>query len=150
MEDIMQDIFLRVWKGLDSIDLDNHESTRAYIGTVARNTAINKYKNEKNITPKMVEVDDDVLYATVSAKNVDPCDIVVNDANVNYIYEKIGDISRCYRDVLYHKYKYERTPEEIAVITGLNIKTVYTKISRGRQILKTMLLDEERRINGDK
>ena len=44
-----------------------------------------------------------------------------------------------YRSIIYTKYVLELSPEEISERTGLPIKTVYTRLSRGRIMLKEYL-----------
>lgn len=147
IDDVVQEIYMKLWKNIDKINLDDEEGTKAYVSVAAKTTAINKYNKDKKSGTKFVEINDDVLFATTSNESADPADIVVNNANVDYIYDKIKELGKNYDQVMMLKYKHEHTPEEIAEVTGLNIKTVYTKLSRGREILKAKLLEERRKRN---
>ena len=89
-----------------------------------------------------VEIEDTVLFATTRDDSSDPADIIVNDDTIDYIHNKIKELGDKYSDVMLLKYKYDYTPEEIAELTGINLKTVYTKLSRGREILKSKLSKE--------
>lgn len=147
IDDVVQEIFMKLWKNIDKINMDDEEGTKAYISVAARTTAINRYNKDKKVGTKFVEINDDVLFATTSDETADPADIVANNANVDYIYGKIKELGKNYDQVMMLKYKHEHTPEEIAEVTGLNIKTIYTKLSRGREILKGKLLEERRKRN---
>lgn len=150
MDDMVQEIFLRIWKAIDSINLDDEDATKGFVARVAVNTTINKYNKDKRISPNISEIDHDTLFAIASDRASNPSDIVADDASVQYIYEKISELGDVYSDVMFYKYKFDMTPEEIANLTGLSIKTVYTKLSRGRELLKAKLYDDERRINNER
>lgn len=140
---------MRIWKAIDSINLDEEDATKGFVARVAVNTTINKYNKDKRISPNISEIDHDTLFAIASDRAANPSDIVADDASVQYIYDKIGELGNVYSDVMFYKYKFDMTPEEIANLTGLSIKTVYTKLSRGRELLKAKLYDE-RRINNER
>ncbi len=150
MDDMVQEIYMRIWKAIDSINLDDEDATKGFVARVSVNTTINKYNKDKRISPNISEIDHDTLFAIASDRVANPSDIVADDASVEYIYEKIGELGDVYSDVMFYRYKFDMTPEEIANLTGLSIKTVYTKLSRGRELLKAKLYDSERRINNEK
>ena len=147
IEDIVQEIFIKIWNSIDSLNLNDEEGCKAFISVVAKNTAINKYNKDNKTVTKIIKTADDIIHATVSDNSPDPADIIVNDANVNYIYDKITELGEKYGDVMLLKYKYDHTPEEISKLTGMNLKTVYTRLSRGREILKSKLLEERGKHN---
>lgn len=150
MEDMVQEIFMKVWKCIDIINLENTEKTKGLIGTIARNTAINKYNQLKKINKQITEVDHDTLFATTGDTSTDPSVVVTEKDSEDYIYNQIDMLGDKYKDVLKLKFKYDYTPEEIALILDINIKTVYTKLSRGRELLKERLMENERRSNNEK
>lgn len=150
MDDMVQEIFMRIWKAIDSINLDEEDATKGFVARVAVNTTINKYNKDKRISPNVSEIDHDTLFAIASDRAANPSDIVADDASVEYIYDKIRELGDVYSDVMFYKYKFDMTPEEIATLTGLSIKTVYTKLSRGRELLKAKLYEDERRINNER
>lgn len=144
VDDMVHDIFYNIWNNIDKIDADDELGAKAWISVIAKNTTINKYNKDKKISPKIAQIDNDTLYATVAERSANPCDIVVNDDNVEYIYRQIGKLGKKYSDVMLLKYKYDHTPEEIAEMLGMNVKTVYTRLTRGRDLLKTKMVDKER------
>ncbi|MBR5517706.1 MAG: sigma-70 family RNA polymerase sigma factor [Clostridia bacterium] len=147
VDDAVQETFMKIWKNINVLDRDDEEGCKAFISVVAKNTAINKYNSDKKNTSKIVEIDDEVLLAVVNDNSVNPADIIVNDDNVDYIYSKINELGEKYCDVMLLKYKYHYTPEEISKLTDINLKTVYTRLSRGKEMLKAILLKERGNTN---
>lgn len=142
IDDAVQESFMKIWKSIDKLDVSNNEGCKAFISVVAKHTAINKYNKDKKTTSKIVEMDNAVLATIQDTGNSDPADIIANDDNIEYIYSKIKEMDEKYSDVMLLKYKYDYTPEEISILTGINLKTVYTRLSRGKEILKSELLKE--------
>ncbi len=147
IDDAVQETFMKIWKNITVLDLDDEEGCKAFISVVAKNTAINKYNSDKKNTFNVVEIDDEVLFAVVNDNSMNPADIIVNDDNVDYIYGKINELGEKYCDVMLLKYKYHHTPEEISKLTDINLKTVYTRLSRGKEMLKAILLKERGNTN---
>ena len=56
------------------------------------------------------------------------------------IYNSIKEMDKRYSEILLFKYKFHYSAEQIAELLDLNVKTVYTRIDRGRKILKDRLL----------
>lgn len=136
----MQEIWLKIWRTLDVIT--DEDSAKDWISTLARNTAINDRNKNNTKENKEPDMEDDVLLAIASNPAEDPADIIANEENVSYIYQKICKLDKKYADVLLLNYKYSYTPLEIASLLHLNQKTIYSRLSRGKAALKNMLLWE--------
>lgn len=143
MEDVMQTIFLCVWKILSKMTDD--QSTKALISTIARNSAINAGKKMTRDSGNKIDIDDDVMYATTTLADSDPLDIVISKENLQNIYNQIKSMKKIYADVLLLKYKFNFSPEQISELLDINVKTVYTRLERGGGILKNALKSKERR-----
>lgn len=142
IEDVLQDVYVNVWRTIDVIT--DEQTAKAWISTIARNTAINALNKNNIKNNKFIEIDDDVLFSVTSSEGNDPADIVVSEENVQFIYDAIKNLKHIYSDVLILKYKFHHSPEQIAKLLNLNIKTVYTRLERGTGILKEKLLSKER------
>ncbi len=140
-EDIVQEVFTNVWKTLDVITDDT--SAKAWIATIARNTAINFLKKKASKDKRVLDIDDDIMYAVVTKEENDPADLVANADSVERIYEEMRNMDKKYADVLLLSFKFHMTPEKIAEVLQRKPKTVYTQLSRGKQILKEKLLSKE-------
>ena len=141
MEDIMQDIFFGVWSTLDV--MTDEQSEKAWIAAIARNTAVNALNKKKTRDKKIMDIDDDILYENIPSFSDDPADIAVDDDSVNFIYSQIKLLDKKYSDVLLLKYKFHCSADKIAVLLGMRVKTVYTRIERGRKILMEKLLSRK-------
>lgn len=136
MPDATQDILCRIWSVIDKINKDNE---KAVISTIARNAAINMKKRKFTDTTKTVSMDEEADYSTYLLSGMDPVDILVDQESVDYIYSKISSLDKKYADILIMRCEAGCTPEEISNILNVNIKTVYTRYYRARNILRGLL-----------
>ena len=63
--------------------------------------------------------------------------------NVEKIYKEMKNLGNKYTDVIVLKYVCGYSPEEIADVMQLNVKTVYTRLSRGAKRLGERLTEKE-------
>ncbi len=137
MEEIMQDTFLNVWKSLNVIT--DEVSAKAWIATIARNTALNYLAKENTRRSKVLDIDDDVLYSETPDCELDPVALTEIQDNVNRVYQNIRELDKKYSDVLLLNIKFHMPPEEIAKYLQRNVKTAYTQLSRGKGMLRQSL-----------
>lgn len=137
IDDIMQEIFINVWKILNNVNEDIN--LKALIATIARNTAINFLKKDKYRTDKMVDIDDEASLFILSRCDNEPLNTIVAAENIEFIYKQIKSLKKIYADILLLKYKFDFTPEMISKLLNIKLKTVYTRLSRGENILREKL-----------
>lgn len=142
MEDVMQEAWLNIWRTIDVITDDS--SAKAWISTLAHNTAKNILDKKIVRDKKFLNIDDDILYAVTPDSADDPIDIVASKDNIEYIYQQIRTLNKKYSDALLLKHKFKCTPDENAKLLHTNPKTIYTRLSRGEKMLKEKLLNAER------
>lgn len=142
MEDIMQEVWLNIWRSVDVITDD--ESAKAWISTLAHNTAKNCLDKKIVRDKRTFDIDDDVLYSVTPDFAVAPADVVASEENIEYIYRQIRSLDKKYADALLLKHKYKCTPTEIAKLLHEPLKTIYSRLSRGEKMLKNKLVGEER------
>lgn len=131
MEDVMQEAWLNIWRTIDVITDDS--SAKAWISTLAHNTAKNILDKKIVRDKKFLNIDDDILYAVTPDSADDPIDIVASKDNIEYIYQQIRMLNKKYSDALLLKHKFKCTPDEIAKLLHTNPKTIYTRLSRGEK-----------------
>lgn len=141
MEDIMQDAWLNIWRTIDVITDDS--SAKAWISTLTHNTAKSVLDKKIVKDKRVLDVDDDILYAVTPDSADDPIDIVASNDNIEYIYQQMRTLNKKYSDALLLKHKFKCTPDEIAKLLHTNPKTIYTRLSRGEKMLKEKLLNAE-------
>ena len=141
MEDVMQEVWLKIWHTIDVITDDG--SAKAWISTLSHNTAKNILDKKIVKDKRILDIDDDVLYAVTPDYVEDPIDIVASRDNIEYIYQHMKKLNKKYSDVLLLKHKFKCTPDEIANLLHAKPKTIYTRLSRGEKLLKDKLLNGE-------
>lgn len=142
MEEIMQEVFLNVWRTIDIIT-DEH-SARAWISTIARNTAINILRTKITKAKNILDIDDDVIYSATPDFVCDPTELIISRDSVEGVYSEIKKMDKRYADVLLLSFKFHLSPGKIAEYLKRNPKTVYTQLGRGKELLKERLICAER------
>ncbi len=142
-EDLVQDAFLKAYKFYDKYEPGTN--FKAWIYKILINTFINKY-NKNMKYPKSVPLDD-VEHSIKGTLISEEKDIfVVNEIDIKQlfndrIFEAVKKMPEDIRksvllcDIKNYSYK------EISSTLDIAIGTVMSRISRGRKILRTLLLD---------
>jgi RNA polymerase sigma-70 factor (ECF subfamily) len=141
-EDLVHDVFLRVWRGRDRVPLDGE--LRAYLYTLARNRALDHLRHQRIVDRWRSP---DAAPALVEQALVVPPEgeeRVAADEIIAAIRCAIGALPPRQRDVLLLRWQRQATCDEIAQILDISPKTVEIHMSRAlRQLRKTLpdLLD---------
>lgn len=127
-KDLYQDIVYQLWKSFEAFRGDAKISTWMY--RVALNTALTKLKKEKRSGNK-VSIDHIIL------KQTEQYDIQFEEklATMYSLIKRLNDLEKGLILLVLEEKKYE----EIAIITGLTVSNVGTRISRIKQKLKTQI-----------
>ena len=132
-QDILSDIFVKIWQTLPRIDLD--WSLSWFLRTIAKNHIIDHFKRHKEIP-----------FWSISARNTDtekeerweltlqdPAD-VLESCNISFTHEKIQEalerLDENYRDPLVLKFVEDLSYEEISQTLNISQDTVRQRISR--------------------
>lgn len=87
----------------------------------------------------MVDIDDEASLFILSRCDNEPLNTIVAAENIEFIYKQIKSLKKIYADILLLKYKFDFTPEMISKLLNIKLKTVYTRLSRGENILREKL-----------
>lgn len=136
-EELTQDIFLRIYKGLPDFRGDSQLKTWIYRITV--NTCITKLNSKrfKEYRNKTIEINN---YISDSSINTE--DILINEDNQTKLEIALSLLSVDYRQILLLFYIEEFSYKEIAEILELPIGTICTKLFRARKKLKEIMVRE--------
>lgn len=148
VEDVVQDSFTNIWKTLSVIT--DEVSAKAWISTIVRNTAINARNKSNRYSQNILEIEDDVMYSVTPDVTCIPEEFVVSNQNVEFIYQQIKTLDKKYADILLLHYKFQFDPTMIASLLKMNPKTVYTRLSRGKEKLKATLSLMDRSIMNER
>ena len=141
-EDMLQEAFLRLSKHVDVIDIHGDEpKLRVFLKTVIENVTWTLIRREY---PKRNTVSMDELESEPTIE-----DNVLEQIQVKEDYNRVLGIIRSmkpiYRDTLTLHYVHQLNAETIASLTDAPVKTVYTRLSRGLEILKKRYFEEEQK-----
>ncbi len=134
-EDLFQEVFLRVFKGIRSFRSDSRLST--WIGSIAHHVCVDYLRKKKKMTNfQNSESDQNIASGLTWDKS---WEIPENKDLNQIIIETIDRLPADYRTAvtLYHLDEYSY--REISEITGMPEGTVKSHISRGRIMLRKML-----------
>ena len=119
-----------LWEKAEQIDTNKCEDIKCYLVAIAKHEAI----NERNKIRLHVELDENVIGN--SAKVF--ADIELREV----IYSALQQLKTEYQIILLKYYYQEKLIREIASEEGIPESTVKTKLKRGREKLKEILIKE--------
>lgn len=130
IEEVVSDVFLGLWKNASGLD-PQKGCIRTYLGAAARNLSKNKLRSMRQYD----ELNEDVLFADGT-----PSDAIENREERQTMIELITSLGEPDSEIFMRYYYYDERVSQIALATGLKISTITTKLSRGREKLKGMIL----------
>jgi RNA polymerase sigma-70 factor (ECF subfamily) len=131
-EDLFQEVFLRVFKSLNSFRSDAKLST--WMGSITHHVCVDYLRKKKRVAQEISETDLLSLHHVASDwKNDEHSDIN------RLLLSAIAKLPADYRTVIVLYHLDEHPYKEIAEITGMPEGTVKSYISRARQQLREML-----------
>ena len=134
IEDLSQDIFIRLAYHLDKIDLNNYKKSQNYIITATRNYCINYLRDKSKIQEESFEA-----HLNLSSPSDEIVDNMIRSEDLSYLEKAIGELNEIYRSVLELRYVNEFSNEEIAAFLNLQKRTVETRLYRANLLLKDKL-----------
>ena len=134
-EDAVQRAYLRITKYIDKLEFPIHDNKlRCYVFSVVLHEVIRI--SEENV--KNLEFREEILY--------DDGYNIIEDIDMGLMYEDvvkaIEDLDLVYSVTLLLKYERGLSPKEIAEMMEIPEKTVYTRLSRGKKMLRDALKGE--------
>lgn len=128
IEDIIQETFLSVYKGLET--LQNKASIKSWILSIAHNKMVDKLRKSNLETPK--EIDDNLIEAQ---DNLDADDIFVDDL--------LNNLDETSSQILYGIYVEGLTYGDLANVLNIPEGTVKSKCYYARKKLRNVLVKGE-------
>lgn len=129
-EEAVENAFLRIIKSIATIDASDFDRLRAYVLTVTRNEAMRLLKREAD-TP----LSTDGLTTDLAAEDSDFLEKLALREDYSRVVRAIKALDDIYRIPMFLHFVEELSPQEIAERFDLPVKTVYTRLRRGREII---------------
>jgi RNA polymerase sigma-70 factor (ECF subfamily) len=128
-EDILQDIFLQLWRKPDAFD-SSRGSLGAWLAVIARHRSIDRLRQRRPETD---------LEDVVIAGGTDLRDETERSLVIEKVRSVLGEMNQDQRTALELAYFQGLTHTEIAEKTGEPLGTIKTRIRSGLQMLRTKL-----------
>lgn len=138
LEDLAQEVFLRLYRGLDNFRGDAKLTTWLY--RITLNVAQDEWKRRKKEHPNTSFDDPDAAWADRIPGDYDDAEkILSRRQSMDAVNNALGELSEAERAVIVMFHQEECTYEQIAVVLKVPLNTVRTHLHRGRQKLKDRL-----------
>ena len=125
-DDIFQEVFLRYYRHNGSFESDEHE--KAWIIRVTNNACKDLLRNFFH--SRTVSIDE---IGELQGRD---------ETEYREVFEAVLSLPEKNREVVYLHYYEGYKAKEIASILKMNVNTVYTLLTRSKEMLKGMLIDE--------
>ncbi|MDO5405771.1 MAG: sigma-70 family RNA polymerase sigma factor [Eubacteriales bacterium] len=137
IEDLSQDIYLKIAEHLDAVDLDDYIKSRNYIITIARNYCKNHLRNTSKILETPLDSAD-----CLPDDQEEILDQMIQKEEVHRLTQMVHELDDIYKSVLELKFVNGFSNDEIASFLKLKKKTVEMRIYRANQILRKKMAED--------
>jgi RNA polymerase sigma-70 factor (ECF subfamily) len=142
--DVLQDIFLKVYRNLNGFDPKLKFSSWVY--RIAHNEAISAYR-KKNVRPEGHLVADSEEILSFVSGTLETADVTFDKTvNADEVNQALLQIDKKYSEVLLLRFFEHKEYDEISDILQIPIGSVGTLIHRGKKQLATVINDDHIRI----
>jgi len=140
-EDVLQEIFLKVYKNLNAFD--NSLSFSSWIYRIAHNEAISFYRR-KSVRPEGHQIpdSDDVLMWLPENDTTSAEQLFDTSVNASALKSALAALDNKYRDAIILRYFEYKEYDEISDILKIPIGSVGTLIHRGKKQLAEVISPE--------
>ena len=136
VEDLLQDIFIKIYQNLN--DFDTSLKFSSWIYRIAHNETISNYRKLKS-RPTSVSYDDDPALASQLASKTDFVKEIEKEYDAKTIRQVLKKMDEKYREVLVLKFIEEKDYNEISDILQKPLGTVGAMINRGKKQFKEIV-----------
>ena len=130
LEETVSDVFVAFWKHADKVQPDK---VRAYLGAIARNAAKTKLRS----CGKELPLEDSLLVIDMET----PERIVERKELRQLVRQAVLDMTQPDREIFLRHYFYGQKIDVVCSEMGMTPSAVKSRLSRGREKLKTTLMD---------
>ncbi len=142
--DVMQEVFLKIYKNLNGFDTKLSFSSWAY--RISHNEAISSYR-KKSVRPEgHLVVESDEIVSLVASKEVGADALVDQDINAKELTRALNELDEKYREVMILRFFEHKEYDEISDILKIPIGSVGTLLHRGKKRLADELNQDAIRI----
>lgn len=129
-EEIISDTFMALWSNAEKV---RSGKLKAYLGTIARNKARDALRKAKG----GLQLEEDCI----GLGPEDPEQLITEREERQALYRALDLLGEPDRSIFISHYFYCRSTAKIADELGMNRNTVQTKLKRGRETLRKLLME---------
>jgi len=144
-EDIVQEVFVKVWKNINKFNLNQNFKT--WIFTIARNTTIDWLRKKKSILfSELKSIDDEGDEKSFEENIADlgplPNEIFERKELTSELEKMLSKIKPAFKEIIILRYKEDMTFQEISEVTGKPLNTVKSQCRRALQQLRNIMVEK--------
>lgn len=143
--DASQEVFIKVYKSIDKFNFNASFST--WLHRIAVNTCIDEYRKKKRKThislDEPVETESNSIERQIEDKSMTPEEVIIQNENVNEMRAAIRQLNEDHRIIIILRDIKGYSYEEITNILECSIGTVKSRLSRARNALKNIIVENK-------
>ncbi|MBU0612477.1 sigma-70 family RNA polymerase sigma factor [Patescibacteria group bacterium] len=136
LEDILQDVFIKVYRNLNNFDLDLKFSSWIY--RICRNHVISHYRKVQS-RPQSIGGEDGELILHMIKDDNDPHELIDETLSNEKIQKVLSQMDKKYQEVIVLKYLEDKDYQEISDILKKPVGTIGTLLSRAKKQFKQVV-----------
>jgi RNA polymerase sigma factor (sigma-70 family) len=134
VENVAQEVFLQIYLSLPGYKDDNF---KGWIGKIASNKSIDWIRRKRSKFREETLEDSEIVIDRVGMETGNnPEDILINKENREYLIQILNSMPIIYRESIEKFYFQDKSYEEIAKDENVTVKTIASRLYRGKNILK--------------
>jgi RNA polymerase sigma-70 factor, ECF subfamily len=135
VDDLVQEAFIKMIKGIDKFDLYGNAKFSTYLITIAKNCYIDYYRKEKKRTSE-VSIDE---LSNIEASGTSIQELIANKLYNESVLALLENLTEDQRIAIKLKYIEDLTLKEIGEILNIEPKTIKSRIHNGIVKLRSMI-----------
>ncbi len=139
-EDILQDVFIKIYRNIN--EYDNSLIFSSWIYRITHNYIIDWHRKNKKYT--CISLDDDdskLIHILQDEDNTVGLQKMFDQENLDLIKNEIKKLPKDYQEILMLKFFEDKSYEEISDILKISINSVGVKINRAKKLLKQKIYE---------
>lgn len=134
VENVAQEVFLQIYLSLGKYESDNF---KGWIGKIAANKSLDSIRRKKSKFREETFYNTDYLIDNIESENVvRPEEVLIEKDNKEALAEVMDTMPEIYKTALEKFYFQDKSYEEIAEEEKVEVKTIASRLYRGKILLK--------------
>lgn len=135
IEEAWSEAFVKLWKNADKFDSNKKASLKTYVGTIARNVALDVRRKTNRVTYDELE-EDSIIDLSVNIE-----DDYAKKQNEKVVHEAVDAMEEPDRSIFILRFFYLNTVKDIASKLAIKPKQVENSLFRKKEYLKDALIE---------